>query len=123
MLQQQISPFSPVTAMALIDAVLSLIAIGIAWSFRQTMNRQLALVYSHSPEIAVIVGGVIGLLIIGFAYYAYSYLAQISLGWQLMWIYNVLFLLLAFAAAFRMVETVLIRVTRGAGSVRGRSRR
>lgn len=67
MLQQQISPYSPVSAMVLVDAVLSLIVIGVAWSFRQTISRQLALIYSHSPEIAVVVSGVTGLLIVAFA--------------------------------------------------------
>jgi hypothetical protein len=123
MLQQQISPFSPVSAMTLIDALLALIVIGILWSFRESIAKQLSVVYGRSPDVVVIVTGIIGLLVVGFAYYSYYFLALISLGWQLMWIYNVLFLLLAFAAAFRLVETILVRLTKGAGPSRLRSRR
>jgi hypothetical protein len=97
--------------MTFVDAFLALVAIGVLWSFRQTIAKQLTIVYSHRPEASTVVAGLLGLLIVVVAYYSYYNLASMFLGWELIWVYNVLFLLFAFAAGFRLVETILVGLT------------
>ncbi len=46
MLYQRIWSFRPISSMTIVDAGLTLVAIGVLWSFRQAVGKQVPILYS-----------------------------------------------------------------------------